>query len=254
MENLLREVKPLIVNYKRVYILGGHFPLILEPESHSLIPGIPEDLADFPQLQEEWRNHPYVGRFANETFKVSLELLRPEHSDKITLLANDWQFIPRAEENTQNEWRDGFYKNYTFLPQSFRENILVKGLQIEDVVVKPAHNQTKFNNPFYFSETKFRNRYRNRSEYASCELGNACAQEFLPFMLEMNKAVDCMVAFIPPTCQRPTTDAIIEAKEKFNMKMDVISVIPFYTSGKQNFWSEVWIAKNGELVKHQTAE
>ena len=192
---------------------------------------------------------PYVGEFPTKTFEAALSLIKKTERARFVQLVNDWQFVPKAGDNETNLLRNAFYRQYQELPFSFAEKLKEYGLSLQETLVRPLPSQTSFNNTVFFSETRFRNMYRNQAAYESCELGTACAQEFLPFLVEMGKITTALVAFIPQTCKQPTTDAIHEARMQYGVTMDTVSVVPYVRRG-QDFWSEVWMAKNGEEVAH----
>jgi hypothetical protein len=251
MKKLITTVQSIIGDRPTV-IMAGHFPIVLEETSDTLIPGIPQDCDQYPALQKTLMHNVYVMNFPDKTFDAGLELCKP--GDQFCFLVNDWAFVPKSETKEMETRKQNFYKNYKSLPNLFSKKASAKNIDIEANLFRPLTNkETYFGNPIYFSETRFRNDFINKSRknrvYASCKLGSSCAQEFLPILLNLQqRGVKTFTVFIPSTCREATNEAIQTGVRDFGLTMNVISVIPdhCYALDAENFFSKTVVYVNGE--------
>lgn len=251
MKKLSQTLSSIIGNRPTV-IMAGHFPLFLERLSNTLIPGIPQDCQQYPELQHQLLHHPYVAQFPSRTFDMGLDIWKT--GDQFCFFVNDWAFVPKSENKEMESRKSDFYKNYTTLPNLFLQKSASKNIDIYQNLFAPtSKSETYFDNPLYFSETKFRNEFINKSKrsgvYSSCKLGSSCAQEFLPILLNLqSRGVKTFTVFIPMTCKEATNEAIQTGIRDFGLTMEVISVIPdhVYSQDAENFFKKCWVFVNGE--------
>jgi hypothetical protein len=252
MKKLITTVQSIIGDRPTV-IMAGHFPIVLEETSDTLVPGIPQDCDQYPALQKTLMNNVYVMNFPDKTFDAGLELFKP--GDQFCFLVNDWKFTPSSPDGNMEPRKVDFYKNYQRLPNLFQKKLGLKGLDIEKSIFRPISNkETYCDNNLYFSETRFRKEFINNSRskagaFANCKLGSTCAQEFLPFLLNLQqRGVKTFTVFIPSTCREATNEAIQTGVRDFGLTMDVISVIPdhCYALDAENFFNKTVVYVNGE--------
>ena len=208
---ILRESTEFLSRFSNPVILTGHFPII-NPDKvfgrpatdHQILPGIYQDIKD-AKLKGKCRTSMYMGEFALETFTFGATLLKEIPRSKGAILVNDWQWVPAMTgggEGAKNIWRENFYSQHT-LPKSFQP--LINGST--GCLITPPSTLTYANHPFFFSETKLRNKFDNGAEFKTCKLDGTCAQQFMPLLSFLKKkGHDALLSFIPMTCADPVLE------------------------------------------------
>jgi hypothetical protein len=220
----------------KVGILAGHFALMHKGRRGELIPAISQELKDEVQA-EAVMNHPYIGHFPIETWKLGVSLGKHARENGIELgfiiLVNDWQWVDKAGFGENNPHREEFYSKAE-LPLSFTLELKNVGLN-EEMVLPFRTKDGRINNKFFFSEQKLRNQFDNY--YAdTCDVENQCAREFIPLLLQLRQeGIKVLINFIPKTCMAPINDASEKTIELFGADMRIVNV---FVSGvfKNDFW------------------
>lgn len=227
-----------------IILMAGHFALVFDDKKGKLVPGVFQDIDD-KKKKKSVKENPYMGYFPLETWKMGIRLAafakEKGKNVKVAILANDWQWIPKAEFGEKNTLRDDFYKNSEF-PKSFKKELEKNGLD-ESVMLPFKTQDGKINNKLFFSEQRLRKRFVNYLA-AKCDLNNQCAQEYVPFLNQLEKEkVNLLVSFIPKTCMSSIKEGTRRSKEDFGVKIKVVNV---FTEGifEKSFWEDAEISKN----------
>ena len=222
----------------KVIIQAGHFALVYSKERNKLIPGVYQDVKNEEQ-KEAIKGHPYAGNFPLKTFEFGVNLMDFAREQKkdfgMTIIVNDWQWVPKMEEGKANPYRNEFYKENK-LPKSY-EKVLAKK-EFNSKVIIPMEN--KNSKQIFFSEQKLRNKYRNFKKI--CSLGeNECAREYVPFLNQMiEQNAKLIISFVPKTCKLPINAGSEEVKEKFKTDMKIINI--FANGISKNFFKDIEIS------------
>ncbi len=224
-----------------ITIQAGHFALI--EEKNKLVPAVFEDIKN-KEKKEAIKNHPYMGYFPLETWKLGVSLakyaIEKSKKVKLVILVNDWQWTPKVGFGEENKIRNDFYKNPK-LPQSFEKELNKNNLN-QKIILPLKNKDGKINNKLFFSEQRLRNQFSNYYS-ASCDLNNQCAQEYIPLILQLEKEnTDLFISFIPQTCMNPINVGSVKSKESYNVDFKIINI---FASGisKDNFWKKISVSK-----------
>lgn len=228
-----------------VAIMAGHFALVADSKKQALIPAIHQDIED-EKLAEHVKTHPYMGDFPTETWQAGVEvlnnLLKENRETKLSILANDWQWVPTVESGLENELRQKFFQEGQ-LTKSFNHSLTNKGLEAQKIMVPFKSNDgKKLINNYFFSENGLRQRYKNYFK-GTCNLdGNKCAQEFVPFLsLLAKEGFGTVVSFVPRTCYGAIEEGSQSALEEVKLPLKLINI---YTDGiyQKDFWENIDIS------------
>lgn len=218
----------------------GHFALVYSKKESKLIPAIYQDINNKEQ-KDAVKSHPYMGVFPLESWKIGLGLagfaIKNSKQARIAIVANDWQWIPKAEAGTQNPLREEFYKSNA-LPQSYKK-ILEKNHLEKELIMPMIGNNGKTNHQLFFGEQKLRNLY-SRKYSKICNLKeNLCAQEYVPFLDQVaGQKAKLLISFVPKTCQIPINAGSREMKKVLNSDIKIINLFSSGTN-KQYFYKHM---------------
>ncbi len=224
-------------------IMCGHYQLV--PDNNILIPGIYQEIKNV-SLKNELKTDPYSSEFPMETFLAGLHLLKANPQSKLISLVNDWQKVPKNDPDNKdpNVFRKHYYEKDE-VPKIYSDLISKNGFT-DDVFLKPSSECRVFKSKLHFSESRLRNKFDTKFR-STCSLKNGCAQEFVPFLVELEKSgIKNLVSFIPATCQRPTCEGIHFVKKHLGLHINIWTIYIYQTTNKSVFWNNVWIFKNGE--------
>lgn len=224
----------------KLAVLAGHYALFHDDSSKKLVPGIYSELPD-GALKQNLRVNPYAGVFAQETLYFGRDLLKAATFGQVLCLANDLRWVRKQEASRLEYFRNGE------LPDLFTSALSKLAPLNEIMVPVPLYLQVE-GNKYIWSEQQLMQSY-DSPEFSSCSVDNGCAQEFLPLLLELEKiGYRDFVALIPPSCKAPTIDATQEAKRKLELRLNIYTLYLYNTLEPKNFWDEVEVYKDGELL------
>ncbi|MFH1173395.1 MAG: hypothetical protein V1692_02605 [bacterium] len=221
----------------------GHFALVYDKDDGKLVPAIYEEIKN-KELNETVKEHPYMGSFPLETWKIGTDLVKfafnNSKESNIVVAINDWQWVPKVESGARNTLKDKFYKT-TGLPDLYQKE-LEKNKLSSNIILPMLKNNGKIRHKLFFSESSLRKLYsRNYAEV--CELGkNQCAQEYVPLLNQISKyGAKLFISFIPKTCAEPVIKGSEEVKSKFGSDIKIINV---FANGvyKKDFYENINIA------------
>jgi len=233
------------VNHNKVAIMAGHFALVADKKNKALIPAIHQEIVD-KGLAEEIKGHPYMGDFPFQTWTAGVSLLKSlligNKEVKLSILTNDWQWVPAVESGQENDMRQSFFKNEV-LPNKFSEILDNENLLAEKVMIPFKSNDGKKTiSPYFFSENGLRQRYKNHFK-SICDLGaNKCAQEFVPFLsLLAKEGYDTVISFVPRSCYGAIEEGSQAALTQAKLPLNIINI---YTDGiyQKDFWEDTDIS------------
>lgn len=221
-KDVIRFLSKKIKNAKGpVIIQAGHFALIPR-EDKDLVPAIVDNLKT-PSLKEKIKNHPYMGSFPTETWKMALALAS-EHCEKdvkISVIVNDWQWVNKAASGRSDDLRAEFYQNNKNLPESYKK--LLAKYHLPETILLPFESETSC---LFFGEQNLRKIAKEtypEVDYVSS--GKSCAYGYLPFLDYIYKhAAQLLISFTPRTCKGPIDFATDKFVENDGNKLSVVNV------------------------------
>ena len=103
-----------------IVIQAGHFALVFDRIIGELVPAIEEGVED-EKVKKVVAQHPYMGKFPLITWETALKLIssNPDKQINLSIIVNDWQWVPKAPDGLLNDLRSNFYKKHTQLPKEF---------------------------------------------------------------------------------------------------------------------------------------
>lgn len=243
-EHLLNQLKETIdAATGPIAIQAGHFAAVHDVVTHDVVPGIYQEIADAAQRDAVQAN-PYMGNFPINTWELGAELVAYARAQGkqagLVVLCNDWQWVQEIDSDVasgdNNPYRAKFYARAQ-LPATYLE--ILKKNNLDTSAILPFKNATgDIVHPTFFGETKLRKRYAKQF-LGVCELGNACAQEYVPLLAQLQRdGIETMISCVPKTCLMPAKAGSRAAKQNFGVDMKIVNVFPGAIS-PETFWTEV---------------
>lgn len=244
--NIIEKIKEIIsATDGPVVIQAGHFALVQNPETNTLVPGIYQQIAD-KDLAAQVRQHPYMGDFPLATWSAGVELAAYAHKirrgARLAIFVNDWQWVPPVATGAPNTTRDDFFQHST-LPPLYQHMLEQNGLGLPTLL--PFYSREgKINHPIFFKETRLRAQYARQNLNTVCQLNNQCAQEMIPFLQQLHKrgTTKLLVNFVPKTCMLAVKAGCKTAQEVLGIDIKVINVFPGAVD-PEKFWEHAIVSE-----------
>lgn len=225
-----------------VAIQAGHFAVVHDEATGKLVPGIFQDIENSAQ-REAVQGNPYMGYFPLYTWELGVELIayaKSKNKDaRLVLLCNDWQWVKAVESGAENPWRAAFYENFE-LPPAYNKKLQEFNLS-RDVILPFRGQDGQVLHPLVFEETKLRKRW-DRHFAGVCELNNACAQEYVPLLIQLQQdGAKTLISFVPKTCMLSVNAGSQAAKDDFAITLQMLNVFP--SINPEAFWDQIIVSE-----------
>lgn len=233
----------------KLAVMGGHFMLVEDEETGSLVPGIASEQTSATMRR---RVAGRVGIFPEYTWRLAVDLIGAHagaHPDaRLLLLVNDWQYVPTRR--SAGELRAEFYRGFTQLPAEYERVLSEAGHTADRVLPSRKH-------PLAFPETWLKYRFQkaagklvkqgllerrvldpgtNDSEVGfldengdyraliSCGV-TGCAGEITEMVAEVHRAgYRALVVLAPGECLQPVRAGVATALDLYRLK-DMLVVV-----------------------------
>lgn len=215
-------IKLINASHKKILIQLGHFPLICTNDEE-IIPAIIEEIND-NNIINFVKNNEYIGDFSSKTFisgvKIASMLRSYGFEIYFSFIVNDWQWIKKGPYIIENPKIDKFYI-VNKLPLSFANTLRMYGFSFDNIMTSCNY----IRHSLYFSEAMLR---KEGKKFYSKYLESPCAIEYLSFLKCIRNDFDCIISFVPSTCEAPILLAANEYVNRIYRKMDMVHVFYGY--------------------------